>query len=49
MRLLDLFCGIGSLGCPLARPAGAGPREIVCDLDGGIAAKLQYMRGRAPC
>ena len=27
----------GSLGCLLARPGGAGPREIVCDLDGGIA------------
>ena len=27
----------GSLACLLARPDGAGPREIVCDLDGGIA------------
>ena len=27
----------GSLACLLARPGGAGPREIVCDLDGGIA------------
>ena len=26
----------GSLACLLARPGGAGPREIVCDLDGGI-------------
>ena len=27
----------GSLACLLARPGGAGQREIVCDLDGGIA------------
>ena len=27
----------GSLACLLARPTGGGPREIVCDLDGGIA------------
>ena len=27
----------GSLACLLARPGGAGPREVVCDLDGGIA------------
>ena len=26
----------GSLACLLARPGGAGQREIVCDLDGGI-------------
>ena len=27
----------GSLACLLARPSGGGAREIVCDLDGGIA------------
>ena len=27
----------GSLACLLARPDGAGQREIVCDLDGGIS------------
>ena len=27
----------GSLACLLARPTGGGAREIVCDLDGGIA------------
>ena len=27
----------GSLACLLARPGGAGQREVVCDLDGGIA------------
>ena len=27
----------GSLACLLARPDGPGQREIVCDLDGGIA------------
>ena len=27
----------GSLACLLARPEGGGAREIVCDLDGGIA------------
>ena len=26
----------GSLACLLARPGGPGPREIVCDLDGGL-------------
>ena len=26
----------GSVACLLARPDGPGPREIVCDLDGGI-------------
>ena len=28
---------LGSLACLLARPDGAGQREIVCDLDGGIS------------
>ena len=27
----------GSLACLLARPGGAGPREIVCDTDGGVS------------
>ena len=30
----------GSLACLLARPDGAGQREIVCDLDGGYQQLL---------
>ena len=26
----------GSIACLLARPGGAGPREIICDTDGGL-------------